>query len=105
MAGVNLIPLLRSNGKTKKKIKDGSTAQKIPDDKSTIFWTFLVSLYNQIMAIMDTRGSEAKIAAIGVNFFPSSDTPVIISADTRIFIIYCIFWLHESDYFGIEEVL
>ena len=37
MAGVNLIPLLRSNGKTKKKIKDGSTAQKIPDDKSTIF--------------------------------------------------------------------
>jgi len=90
IAGVNFKPFFRSSGNTKKKIKDGRTAQKIPFDRSMIFCTFFVSLYSQIMARIDTSGSEANTAATGVNFLPSSDTPAMMRADMMIFMTYCI---------------
>jgi hypothetical protein len=90
IAGINFRPFFKSNGKTKKKINDGNTAQKMLVDKSIIFCTFLVSLYSHIIASIDTNGSDAKIAAIGVNFLPSSDTPAMIRADMIIFMMYCI---------------
>jgi len=90
IAEVNLKPFFRSNGKTKKKINDGRTAQKMLVDRSMIFCTSFVSLYNQIIASIDTSGSEAKTAATGANFFPSSDTPAMMRAERTIFMRYCI---------------
>ena len=98
IAGVNLMPFFRSRGSAKKKIKEGSTTQKILVDRSITFCTFFVSLYSQMMARIDTSGSEANTAATGVNFLPSSDTPVIMSADTTILMMYCMsFFLNNSN--------
>lgn len=81
MAVANLKLFFNSSGNIKKNINEGSTAQKMLVDKSIIFWIFLVSIYNQIMAIMEIRGSDASIAAMGANFLASSDTPAMINAD------------------------
>lgn len=70
-------------------MSDGKNAHKMLVDKSMTFCTSFVSMYNQVMAIMDTIGRDAKTAATGVNLLPSSDTPAMISADTMIFIMYC----------------
>jgi hypothetical protein len=96
IAGVNLKPFFKSSGKTKKKIRDGRTAQKIFVDKSMIFCGSLVSLYNQIIARMETSGREARIAAIGANFFPNSETPAMTKADIIIFMKNSIFMLRQS---------
>lgn len=90
IAGVNLRSFFRSSGNTKKKIREGRTTQKILVDRSMTFCTFFVSLYSQMMARIDISGSEASMAATGVNFLPSSDTPAMMSADTTILMMYCI---------------
>lgn len=105
IAGVNLKPFFRSSGNAKKKINDGRTAQKILVDSSIIFCAFFVSLYSQIMAKIDTSGSEDSTAATGVNFLPSSDTPVMIRADMMIFMMYCIVYRGVVDFFSSCDIL
>lgn len=74
-----------------KNSKEGKTAQNILVDKLTIFWISFVSEYSQIIAIMEVRGRETNIAAIGENLLPSSDTENIIRTVMIILIIYCIY--------------
>lgn len=87
---IKLIQLFKRNGKIKKNKREGNTAKNILLDKSITFWTSLVSLYSQIMAIIDTIGNDANIADIGAYFFHNSDTQNIIRAERTIFIKYCI---------------
>jgi len=91
IAQPNFMLFFSKIGKTTKNNNDGRTAQNIFIDKSIIFWIFLVSLYSQIRAKIDTNGKDAVIAAIAVKRFASSETPKIIRAEMIILKIYCIY--------------
>lgn len=81
-----LSPVFSNTGRAIKKTSDGITIQNIEYDKLLIFSISFVSVYNQMMAIMEVNGNDAKIAETVLKRFPSSAIPVIMSAVTTIFI-------------------
>jgi hypothetical protein len=69
-----LILCLSIFGKTIKNISEAKTSQKMSLLRFIILSMSLVSLYNQIIPNIDTRGIEAKIAPNNDVFFDISDT-------------------------------
>lgn len=61
--------------------KDGITNQNIEIESFEIVSMFLVSMYNQIKAITETNGIEAKIAPRSELLFESSEIATIKIAE------------------------
>ena len=59
-----MYPCCSISGRVMNNVKEGSTSQKMLIDKELIFYTSLVSTYNQSIARTETRGIEARIAPI-----------------------------------------
>jgi hypothetical protein len=74
-------------GKSRKKLIEGNTIQKIPDDKSAILPTSLVSRYSQINARKEIRGMDAKMLPNKLLRFEISDITTIMMDDIITFIM------------------
>ena len=68
------------------KTSEGITSQKILFDSWTTCNESFVSIYNQIMAITDTNGIDARIAPKNVLRLDTSEIKAISMADISIFI-------------------
>ena len=90
MANPKAIPFFSIIGNTMKNTSEGNTAQNIPHDKSMTFCESPVSRKSQIIARMEVKGSDARMAPIKVKRLPNSDTPAMINAETRILIKNCV---------------
>jgi hypothetical protein len=67
---------------------EGMTNQKIFHERFAIFEISWVSLYSQIIAIIDVKGKEAIKAPKAVNLFEASDMANINNAEITILIKY-----------------
>ena len=74
-------------GKVMNRTNDGITSQKMPFDNWTTCTESFVSMYNQIIAITDNSGIEARTAPKNVLRFETSEIKAIRMADISIFII------------------
>ena len=82
---------------------DGITSQNIPFDNWITCKESFVSMYNQIIAITDTSGIEARTAPKNVLRFETSEIKAIRMADISIFIIFFCwyyFWYRSWTNFG-----
>ena len=74
-------------GKVINKTNEGITSQKMLFDSWTTCNESFVSIYNQIMAITDTNGIDARIAPKNVLRLETSEINAISMAEISIFII------------------
>jgi len=83
----NSIPLFSSSGKTMNNAKEGITSQKMSPDKLATAAVSLVSMYIKIKAMIEMKGSEAKIAPQKLLLLAISEIKVINTAELTSFTI------------------
>ena len=91
MANEKFNPIFNNIGNTIKNKREGNTAQNIPLEREMTFSISFVSMYNQIIASIESRGSDANIAAIQLTRLAISDDAAIITPDNTILIKNCMF--------------
>lgn len=93
IANEKFMPIFNNIGNTTKNKREGRTAQKMPLEREMTFSMSFVSMYNQIIASIEIRGSEANIAATQLTRLAISDVAAIITPDNAILIKNCILYL------------